>query len=343
VPEDLPGIDKASLRRRLVAARAAMSDSERTAAGRLIRDNVLELPQVAAAGTIAAYYSVGTEPDTRGLVFALWKRGSYVILPVLLPDGDLDWASYEGPDSLAPGPLGLLQPVEPVRGPEAVARAHVILVPALGVDSRGNRLGRGAGSYDRALARVHGQVPVIALLYDDELLPDLPAQPHDRPVTAVARPAHGVTWLLSPGGTTPRTPRRRPRGFCIRAARTFGGDPPAMPAECLWSSGIASPGGMPSARVSGRTRDFGPMAHGASSIGPMSHRAGTELARWGIGPLPLLARTATACPPGRNVPGRAAVATNRPAAASPPALRSPGTAARRGISAPPGRLCLAVH
>jgi 5-formyltetrahydrofolate cyclo-ligase len=115
-------IDKGSLRRRLVAGRAAMSDSIRNEAGRLIRDHVLEMPEVAAAGTIAAYYSVGTEPDTRSLVFALWKRGSYVVLPVLLPDGDLDWASYEGPDSLAPGPRGLLQPAEPVRGTGTVAR-----------------------------------------------------------------------------------------------------------------------------------------------------------------------------------------------------------------------------
>ena len=75
------------------------------------------MPEVAAAGTIAAYYSIGTEPDTRRLIFALWKRGSYVVLPVLLPDGDLDWASYEGPDSVAPGPRGLLEPAEPAAGP----------------------------------------------------------------------------------------------------------------------------------------------------------------------------------------------------------------------------------
>jgi 5-formyltetrahydrofolate cyclo-ligase len=153
------------------------------------------MPEVAAAGTIAAYYSVGTEPDSRGLIFALWKRGSYVILPVLLPDGDLDWASYEGPDSLVPGPRGLLQPAEPVRGVETVARAEVVLVPALAVDVAGNRLGRGSGSYDRALSRVGPQVPVIALLYDCELLPSVPARPHDQRVRAVARPGHGITWL----------------------------------------------------------------------------------------------------------------------------------------------------
>ena len=101
-----PAPGKASLRGRIAAARATVPDAERLAAGRLIRDHVLEMPQVSAAGTVAAYYSIGTEPDTHGLIFALWKRGSYVVLPVLLPDGDLDWASYEGPDSLAPGPMG---------------------------------------------------------------------------------------------------------------------------------------------------------------------------------------------------------------------------------------------
>ena len=188
-------VDKAGLRRQLVAARKLISDSIRTEAGRLIRDHVLEMAEVAAAGTVAAYYSVGTEPDTHGLIFALWKRGSYVVLPVLLPDGDLDWASYEGPDSLAPGPRGLLQPVEPVRGPGTVARADIVLVPALAVDVFGHRLGRGGGSYDRALARVGAQVPTIALLYDSELLPSVPVAAHDQPVRVVARPGHGITRL----------------------------------------------------------------------------------------------------------------------------------------------------
>jgi 5-formyltetrahydrofolate cyclo-ligase len=197
--ESVAGDDKGGLRRRLATARDAMSDSARTQASRLIRDHVLEMPEVAAAGTIAAYYSIGTEPDTHRLVFALWKRGSYVVLPVLLPDGDLDWASYEGPDSLAPGPHGLLQPVEPARGPGTVARADVVLVPALAVAARGYRLGRGGGSYDRALARVGGQVPTIALLYDDELLPVVPTEPHDQRVRLVARPGSGLTRLPAPG------------------------------------------------------------------------------------------------------------------------------------------------
>ena len=193
----MPGVqqDKALLRARLLAARAALSSDDRREAGRLIRDELLSLPQLQMAGTVAAYYSVGAEPDTRGLVYALWKRGTYVLLPLLLPDGDLDWASYEGPDSLVPGPRGLAEPGEPPRGPEAVARADVVLAPALAVDHAGNRLGRGGGSYDRALARVTPLIPVIALLYDAELLGHVPAESHDTPVRAAVRPGPGITWL----------------------------------------------------------------------------------------------------------------------------------------------------
>jgi len=194
-PSGKVAADKARLRRQLIAGRKLISDSTRNEAGRLIRDHVLEMAEVAAAGTVAAYYSIGTEPDTHGLIFALWKRGSYVVLPVLLPDGDLDWASYEGPDSLAPGPRGLLQPVEPVRGAGTVARADIVLAPALAVDVFGHRLGRGGGSYDRALARVGVQVPIIALLYDSELLPSVPVAAHDQLVSVVVRPEHGITRL----------------------------------------------------------------------------------------------------------------------------------------------------
>ena len=187
--------DKAGLRRRLLAARGQLSPAELAAAGRSLRDAVLDLPQTQMAGTVAAYYSVGTEPDTHGLLFALWKRGAYVLLPLLLPDGDLDWASYEGPDSLRPAGRGLIEPAEPPRGVAAVCSADLVLVPALAADHSGLRLGRGGGSYDRALARVGAQVPTVALLYDTELVPVVPAEPHDQRVRMVARPSAGVTTL----------------------------------------------------------------------------------------------------------------------------------------------------
>jgi 5-formyltetrahydrofolate cyclo-ligase len=82
-------------------------------------------------------------------------------------------------------------------GPDAVATADVVLLPGLAVSTRGERLGRGGGSYDRALGRVPPGRPVLALLYDGELLPAVPAEPHDRPVTGVVTPS-GARHLVGP-------------------------------------------------------------------------------------------------------------------------------------------------
>ena len=187
--------DKAAARERLLAARRQLTPAERAGAGRDIRDAVLSLPETQMAGTVAAYYSIGSEPETHGLLFALWKRGTYVLLPILLPDGDLDWASYEGPDSLRPGPRYLTEPAEPPRGAGAISSADLVLVPALAVDHSGVRLGRGGGSYDRALARVGTPVPTVALLYDSEFVPHVPSGAHDQRVRLIARPAGGITRL----------------------------------------------------------------------------------------------------------------------------------------------------
>jgi 5-formyltetrahydrofolate cyclo-ligase len=187
--------EKAALRSLVLAARAGLSAERRAEAGRHIRDTVLSLPEVEMAGTVAAYYSIGSEPDTRGLVFALWKRGTYVLLPLLRADGDLDWASYEGPESLVAGPKGLREPGEAARGVGAIASADVVLVPALAVDRHGNRLGRGGGSFDRALGRVGPLIPVIALLYDGELVERVPVEGHDAPVRGVVRPGSGISWM----------------------------------------------------------------------------------------------------------------------------------------------------
>src|SRR5204862_6228792 len=153
----------------------------------------LTSPQMQMPVTFAHYYSVCSYTRPPGLEYALWKRGTYLRLPLLRPDGDLDWASYEGPDSLVAGPRGLREPGEPPRGVDAVARADVVLVPALAVDAAGRRLGRGGGSYDRALARGGPPVPVVALIYDDELVEQVPAEGHDVPVRATARPRAGLT------------------------------------------------------------------------------------------------------------------------------------------------------
>ncbi|GAA2502731.1 5-formyltetrahydrofolate cyclo-ligase [Streptomyces thermolineatus] len=205
-------ITKAELRRRLLDVRAGLTPGEVLTAGRRLAEHALELPELTGAApgpdgagagpgrrghagttTVAAYVSVGREPDTREVIDVLRERGTRVLLPVLLPDNDLDWAEYEGGGhTLAEAGRGLLEPIGPRLGPEAVLAADAVLLPGLAVDRRGVRLGRGGGSYDRVLDRLEraGTDPaLVVVLYDGEVLESVPAEEHDRAVHAAVTPS----------------------------------------------------------------------------------------------------------------------------------------------------------
>jgi 5-formyltetrahydrofolate cyclo-ligase len=180
---------KLALRDQLVTARRRRPLLEVGQDAAALARHLLDCPEVRRAATVAAYVSIGQEPGTGPLLELLAAAGKRVVLPVLLPDNDLDWAAYTGPQDLVAAGRGLLEPAGQRLGPEAVATADVVLVPALAVDRGGMRLGRGGGSYDRALGRVPVGTFVCALLYDGEVLDEVPREPHDRPVTAVATPS----------------------------------------------------------------------------------------------------------------------------------------------------------
>ncbi|MET8567798.1 5-formyltetrahydrofolate cyclo-ligase [Streptomyces sp. NPDC004783] len=191
---DEPG--KRSLRREFIAARNALTSDDVREAADALAERALSLPEVAGARTVAAYVSVGAEPGTLALLDALRARGVRVLLPVLLPDNDLDWGAYRGEESLARvrhgGRMTLSEPAGERLGPDAVTAADVVLLPGLAVDERGMRLGRGGGSYDRVLARLEraGARPaLLVLLYDREVVARVPEEPHDRPVDAVVTPS----------------------------------------------------------------------------------------------------------------------------------------------------------
>jgi 5-formyltetrahydrofolate cyclo-ligase len=200
VPDPAAAEAKRELRLALRGRRLARDEAERMRVGMELARRVLELPELAGVGTVAAYVSSPAEPGTGPLIGALGDRGIRVLLPVLRPDLDLDWAQYAGrlQPSGVPGRSGLMEPAGPRLGPDAVAAAGLVLVPALAVGPDGARLGQGGGSYDRALARVPVGVPVAALLYDGEFLAEVPAEPHDRAVNLVVQPA-GVRWLPPEG------------------------------------------------------------------------------------------------------------------------------------------------
>jgi len=185
---------KTALRDQLVTTRGRRPLLEVSEGARAIARHLVETTEVRRAATVAAYVSIGTEPGTGPLLDALTAMGRRVILPVVLPDLDLDWAVYDGPEHLARARRGLLEPDGERLGPEAVATADVVLTPGLAVDRTGMRLGQGGGCYDRALGRVPVGTFTCTLLYDGELLDEVPTDAHDRPVTAVVTPS-GVTRL----------------------------------------------------------------------------------------------------------------------------------------------------
>lgn len=190
---------KTALRDQLLTVRrrhplpAMREDAESIAAHLLATD------EMRRAATVAAYISVTNEPGTGPLVERLHAAGRRVILPVLLPDHDLDWVAYTGPETLVPAGRGLLEPVGPRLGVDAVATADVLLCPGLAADRTGMRLGRGGGSYDRVLARVPVGTFVCVLLYDGEVVDRVPADHHDRRVSAAATPSGVIRFPQGPG------------------------------------------------------------------------------------------------------------------------------------------------
>ncbi|MFC7528019.1 5-formyltetrahydrofolate cyclo-ligase [Actinoplanes sp. GCM10030250] len=193
---------KIALRARLLTARRLLSAAERSAAAVKIQDQVRLLVRRTAPRTIAAYVPVGSEPGGSALPYVLAEElpaGGRLLLPILLPDGDLDWAPFS---TLAEGPRGLLEPVGPRSGTDAIRGADLVLVPALAVDRTGMRMGRGGGSYDRALSRLPEPGPItVALLHDGEDVDAVPAEPHDRPVMAVMTPTGGFSLRPDPEWT----------------------------------------------------------------------------------------------------------------------------------------------
>ena len=165
------GPSKATLRTALLAARRARPTAQLAADRAAIAALVAARRRRLGWAISAGYEPLRTEPGSVELLRAL----APVRVPILLADRDLSWRVWPSGTDLGAG---------------AIADVDLVVVPALAVDRFGTRLGRGGGSYDRALARVRPGTPVVAVLFDSEFVPDpLPREPWDVPVTAVVTPS----------------------------------------------------------------------------------------------------------------------------------------------------------
>lgn len=198
-----PRRTKHGLRRSIRAARRGRPPADREADAAGLVHVVTDLPEIAAARCVAVYASMAGEPGTAPLRAALRERGVRVILPVVLPDGLLDWAEDTG-ELVAPVGFGGDEPPGPRLGRDGIRQADVVLVPALAVDTLGRRLGQGAGYYDRALPLLDAGVPVVAVVHDGELfdaaVEPVPSEPHDVRVDAVVTPTRHLRVERVPAG-----------------------------------------------------------------------------------------------------------------------------------------------
>jgi 5-formyltetrahydrofolate cyclo-ligase len=184
---------KEELRREIRARRTTRPPRLRSQASLALADVLETVPAVRDAEVVATYASRPTEPSTSELLERLASRGARILLPVLGAGLARDWAEYAGHEDLrerAPGRPP--EPGGPTLGSDAIAEADVVVAPALAVDTRGVRLGQGGGWYDRSLKRARPGVPVVAMVFPEEVYDGgerpLPVEDHDMPVHVVATP-----------------------------------------------------------------------------------------------------------------------------------------------------------
>ncbi|ULP41618.1 5-formyltetrahydrofolate cyclo-ligase [Mycobacterium lentiflavum] len=188
---------KAALREQVLAARSLVAGDVHAVQARMLSEQLALA--VSRDSTVCAYVPVGSEPGSIAMLDMLLRHSGRVLLPIARTAGDgtpmrLRWAEYR-PGELVVGRWGLLEPPEPWLPDSVLAEAEMVVVPALAVDRRGVRLGRGRGYYDRSLDARNPQARLIAMVRDEEFVEELPADPHDVPMTHVITPGRGVVAL----------------------------------------------------------------------------------------------------------------------------------------------------
>ncbi|ACA17482.1 5-formyltetrahydrofolate cyclo-ligase [Methylobacterium sp. 4-46] len=187
--------DKASLRREALARRDGLDAAYRAEASRRIAEAVLALPALAGAGLVSAYWPIRSEVDVRPLIAALRDRGQAVALPQVTPAG-LVFRQVAEDDALSAGGFGLSEP-----GPEAAeVRPRALLVPLAAFDRRLHRIGYGKGYYDRALADLSRDGPIltVGVAFAVQEIAQVPEGPHDHSLDHIVTEAGVIGPATSP-------------------------------------------------------------------------------------------------------------------------------------------------
>ena len=185
---------KAALRAEIRERRRIMTPRERESAAEKLLTNMKFIVDEKAAGRVACYLNQQDEPPTRAFVDWATGEGIAVLVPAAREDGLMDWVLYEADDALIRDHLGIDIPENTTYGPIVLSQVDLIFVPAASVAKDGMRLGWGRGYFDRALGALQKEAPTYAVLYDHEVVEDVPREVHDQPVTGVVTPERIMTF-----------------------------------------------------------------------------------------------------------------------------------------------------
>ena len=125
-----------------------------------------------------------------------WARGAgiRVLFPITRTDGLLDWTTATDDEEEVLGVAGVPEPVGELLGPIAINDVDLIIVPAASVDASGMRLGWGRGYYDKTLGSMERCPPVYGVLFDSELVDEVPRERHDQAIDGVVTPTRTVEF-----------------------------------------------------------------------------------------------------------------------------------------------------
>jgi len=169
----------------LAARRRAVPPGEAEAAGRMVAAQLLSAPEVALTRRIALYAALPDELPTRFCFESLRRRGRECCLPRVAGERRLVFCAVAAWDELAPGAFRVLEPPAHAAA-VALGAGDLVLVPGLGFDAQGWRLGRGAGCYDAAFPPGAAEPPLLfGVAYEFQLLESLPHGSRDRRMDAI--------------------------------------------------------------------------------------------------------------------------------------------------------------
>ena len=160
--------EKQRLREERLAARETLSEQERCVLDESITQKLLVTPEYAEAATVLTYVSVSSEVSTRMFIECALRDGKTVAVPRCLPGHCLEFVAIASLEQLVAAPFNLLEPAKELPAvTEDQKNNSICIVPALLVDTKGYRLGYGAGFYDRFLSTYPGKK--ICLAYQQSL------------------------------------------------------------------------------------------------------------------------------------------------------------------------------